>query len=92
MLGTLEAETVGALVAGAPVPADVLAGPGCLPVPALAALGVARVSAGSAIAEAAYGLVARAARELLTDGTYRTLDGGLPYGELNSLLPAAPRD
>ncbi len=59
MLGTLDAETVGALVAGAPVPADVLAGPGCLPVPALAALGVARVSAGSAIAEAAYGLVAR---------------------------------
>ncbi|WP_440102585.1 hypothetical protein [Streptosporangium sp. H16] len=59
--------------------------------PALAALGVARVSAGSSIVEAAYGLVARAARELLTDGTCKALEGGLGYGALNSLLLAGPR-
>ncbi|MEJ3651657.1 hypothetical protein WEH80_01440 [Actinomycetes bacterium KLBMP 9759] len=45
-----------------------------------------RISLGSAIAEAAYGVAARAARELLTTGTYDSVAGGLGYGELNALL------
>ena len=53
---------------------------------ALAALGVARVSAGSGVALAAYAVVRRAARELLDTGTYDAQTGGLGYGELNSLL------
>ncbi|MER5420177.1 isocitrate lyase/phosphoenolpyruvate mutase family protein [Streptosporangium roseum] len=90
VLGALDAETITALVRAVSVPVNVLAGPGTLTVPALAALGVARVSAGSSIAEAAYGLAARAARELLTDGTCGALEGGLEYGTLNSLLLAEP--
>ena len=58
-----------------PVPVNVLIGPGTLPVPALAKAGAARISAGSSIAEAAYGLAARAARELLADGTAQALAG-----------------
>ncbi|MFJ6141039.1 isocitrate lyase/phosphoenolpyruvate mutase family protein [Kitasatospora sp. NPDC092286] len=91
VLGTPNAAAVTALTEAVPVPVNVLAGPGGWAVSALAALGVARVSAGSSIAEAAYGLVARAARELLTDGTCRALEGGLAYGELNALLLAEPR-
>ncbi|MEU2878921.1 isocitrate lyase/phosphoenolpyruvate mutase family protein, partial [Streptomyces sp. NPDC007070] len=61
-------------------------GPGAPPVAELAAVGVARVSAGSGIAEAAYAVVARAARELLDAGTYGAVTDALPYGELNALL------
>jgi 2-methylisocitrate lyase-like PEP mutase family enzyme len=52
-------------VAGArvEVPLNVLAGPGARTVAELARLGVARVSLGSSIAEAAYAVVRRAARE-----------------------------
>ncbi|WP_440066671.1 isocitrate lyase/PEP mutase family protein [Streptosporangium sp. OZ121] len=90
VLGALDAQAVTALVRAVPVPVNVLAGPETLTVPELAALGVARVSAGSSIAEAAYGLVARAARELLADGTCKALEGALGYGALNSLLSAGP--
>lgn len=52
----------------------------------LGALGVARVSLGSWVAEAAYAVVRRAAEEMLREGTYTSLAGSLPYGELNALL------
>jgi 2-methylisocitrate lyase-like PEP mutase family enzyme len=64
----------------------VLVGPGAPAVGELAALGVARVSAGSALAQAVHGLVHRAARELLDAGTYGELAGGSGYEELNALL------
>ncbi|MFJ1704635.1 isocitrate lyase/phosphoenolpyruvate mutase family protein [Kitasatospora sp. NPDC088346] len=86
VLGAFDERTVAALVAAVPVPLNLLTGPGALPVATLAALGVARVSAGSAIAEAAYALVARAARELLTDGTTTALADGLAWGALNTTL------
>ncbi|MGW5932377.1 hypothetical protein ACWF2L_40005 [Streptomyces anulatus] len=50
----------------------------------------ARISAGSSIAEAAYGLVRRAARELLEEGTTSTLEGGFDYTTLNRLFLAEP--
>jgi 2-methylisocitrate lyase-like PEP mutase family enzyme len=50
------------------------------------ALGVARVSLGPVIAEAAYAVVRNSARELLAAGTYTTLAGALDYGNLNRLL------
>jgi 2-methylisocitrate lyase-like PEP mutase family enzyme len=84
--GVTDPETIAALVAGVPVPLNVLAGPGAPPVPELAKLGVARVSLGSSIAEAAYAVADRAARELLTTGTYAALAGALDYGRLNALL------
>ncbi|MFD9425482.1 MULTISPECIES: isocitrate lyase/phosphoenolpyruvate mutase family protein [unclassified Streptomyces] len=90
VLGAFDEATVSALADGVPVPLNLLTGPGALPVPTLAKLGVARVSAGSAIAEAAYALVDRSARELLTTGTSTTLADGLDYGTLNATMPGAP--
>ncbi|MFJ5547594.1 isocitrate lyase/phosphoenolpyruvate mutase family protein [Streptomyces sp. NPDC093225] len=89
VLGTLRADEVRALVSASPLPVNVSAGPGSLPVAELAAAGAARISAGAALAEAAYGLAARAARELLTEGTTTSLEGGLDYPTLNTLLLAS---
>ncbi|MFI1564876.1 isocitrate lyase/phosphoenolpyruvate mutase family protein [Streptomyces sp. NPDC020490] len=88
--GVVDPETVGLLADGVDGPLNVTADPGAPPVAELAALGVARVSAGSSIAQAAYALARRAARELLGAGTYGSLADGMDYGELNSLLAAAP--
>ncbi|MET7574325.1 isocitrate lyase/phosphoenolpyruvate mutase family protein [Streptomyces sp. NPDC005492] len=84
--GAVDPGTVKELADGIDAPLNVLVGHGAPPVAELAALGVARVSAGSTVALAAYAVVRRAARELLDTGTYDTLRGGLGYGELNSLL------
>ncbi|WP_217552485.1 isocitrate lyase/phosphoenolpyruvate mutase family protein [Streptomyces sp. GbtcB6] len=84
--GVVDPETVKALVEGVDGPLNVLVGPGAPAVAELAALGVARVSAGSGLAEAAHASVRCAARELLDAGTYGALAGGLGYGELNTLL------
>ncbi|MER5915054.1 isocitrate lyase/phosphoenolpyruvate mutase family protein [Streptomyces sp. NPDC001982] len=84
--GAVDPETVKALADGIDGPLNVMVGPGAPTVAELAALGVARVSAGSGLAQAAYAVVRRAARELLDGGTYDALAGGLDYGELNSLL------
>jgi len=86
VLGVLDAASVTALAGAVPVPVNVLIGPRTLPVPALAQAGAARISAGSSIAEAAYGLAARAAQEMLADGTAQALAGGLDYAALNALL------
>lgn len=86
--GAVDPETVRLLVDGVDGPLNVLAGPGAPPVTELAALGVARVSTGSALAQAAHALVRRAARELLDTGTYGGLAESLDYGELNSLFGA----
>jgi 2-methylisocitrate lyase-like PEP mutase family enzyme len=86
VLGALDAASITALAGAVPVPVNVLIGPRTLPVPALAAAGAARISAGSSIAEAVYGLAARATHELLADGTAQALAGGLDYAALNALL------
>ncbi|MFE6332336.1 isocitrate lyase/phosphoenolpyruvate mutase family protein [Streptomyces sp. NPDC057798] len=87
--GAVDPGTVKLLVDGIDAPVNVMAGPGAPTVSELASLGVARVSVGSAIAQAVHALVRRAARELLGAGTYGTLAGGADYGELNSLLGGA---
>ncbi|MEV7005782.1 isocitrate lyase/phosphoenolpyruvate mutase family protein [Streptosporangium sp. NPDC051022] len=84
--GVVDPETVSALVKAIPAPLNILAGPGAPTIAELGALGVARVSVGSSVAQAAYGLVRGAARELLTSGTYTTLDQPFGFGELNALL------
>jgi 2-methylisocitrate lyase-like PEP mutase family enzyme len=84
--GVTDPAIVSALAEGVRAPLNVLAGPGASTVGDLARLGVARVSLGSSIAEAAYAVVRRGAREVLTTGTYGTLAGALDYGELNDLL------
>ncbi|WP_405652989.1 isocitrate lyase/phosphoenolpyruvate mutase family protein [Streptomyces sp. RK9] len=84
--GAVAPDTVKALVEGVDGPLNVMVGPGAPTVAELAGLGVARVSVGSGIAQAVHALVRDAARELLTEGTYASLAGGLDYGELNGLL------
>jgi 2-methylisocitrate lyase-like PEP mutase family enzyme len=83
--GVVDPVTIKALVDG-PLPLNVMAHPGAPTVAELAALGVARISVGSGIAQAAYGLAARAAREVLESGTYESLTEAMGYGELNDLL------
>lgn len=70
-------------------PLKVLVGPGALPVAEPAAPGVARASAGSGLAQAAYAVVRRAARELLDVGTDDAQRGGLDYGERAQLAAGA---
>lgn len=84
--GAVDPGTVKELVGGVDGPLNVMAGPGAPPVADLAALGVARVSVGSGIAQAAHALVRRAARELLERGTYGALTDALDHGEVNALL------
>ena len=83
--GVVDLDLIRALAAG-PLPLNVMAGPGAPDVAALAAAGAVRISVGSAIAEAAYGLAASAAHELLTAGTYTSMSGALDYGRLNELV------
>jgi 2-methylisocitrate lyase-like PEP mutase family enzyme len=89
--GAVDPVTVKALVEGIEGPLNVLVGPGAPSVAALAALGVARVSAGSSIAQAAHALVRRAARELLGTGTYGTLAETFDYAGLNTLMTSRVR-
>lgn len=86
--GAVDPGTVKALVAGVDGPLNVMAGHGAPSVAEFAGLGVARISVGAGIAQVAHAVVRRAARELLAEGTYTSLAGGLDYGELNSLLGA----
>jgi 2-methylisocitrate lyase-like PEP mutase family enzyme len=62
------------LLASVDLPVNVLAGPATPPVAELAALGVKRISVGGAFAFAAYGAAAKAADELLSEGTYGFMD------------------
>ncbi|MFD3697313.1 isocitrate lyase/phosphoenolpyruvate mutase family protein [Streptomyces sp. NPDC058646] len=84
--GVTDPATVAELAQGIDAPLNVLAAPGAPTVAELGALGVARVSLGSWVAEAAYAVVRRATEELLSGGTYGSLTESLPYGELNALL------
>jgi 2-methylisocitrate lyase-like PEP mutase family enzyme len=84
--GVTDPATVAALVDRIDAPVNVMAGPGAPSIPELAALGVARISLGSSVAQAAYGLVARAAAAAFGDGGYAPLAGAADYGTLNALL------
>jgi 2-methylisocitrate lyase-like PEP mutase family enzyme len=84
--GVTDPALIAALADAIDAPLNVLAGPGAPPVAELAAAGAARISVGSAIADAAYALADRAARELLTAGTYEALAARLGFGPLNSLM------
>lgn len=84
--GVTDLEIVAELAKGIAAPLNVLVGPGAPAVDELAKAGVARISLGSAVAEAAYAVAQRAAVELLTSGTYDSVEGGIEYGELNALF------
>jgi 2-methylisocitrate lyase-like PEP mutase family enzyme len=81
-------EDVATLVRSVGRPVNVLMGmPGMnLSVTQLAAMGVKRITVGSALARAAFGGFLRAAREILDKGTFRFNDEAAPSQEINSLL------
>ena len=89
MPGVLDLATIALLVQRSPLPVSVMTGPGGPTVGELAAVGVRRVGVGTAIAEAAYGLVQRAAVELLLEGTCKAIRDHLTYVELSALAQGA---
>jgi 2-methylisocitrate lyase-like PEP mutase family enzyme len=84
--GVTDPEIVKALAEGISAPLNVMAGPGAPTVAELAELGVARISLGAAVAQAAYAVAAAATRELLTEGTYTSVADAFDYFKLNDLL------
>lgn len=88
--GAASEGAIRALVKGVPVPVNIMVGPGSIDANELGRLGVARVSLGSAAAQAAYAVAQRAALELFSKGTYDSLVDGLDYGQLNDLVASSP--
>lgn len=84
--GVTDPAVVAELAAGLSVPLNVMAGPGAPPVAELGALGVARVSLGSGVAQAAYAAARQAALDLHGTGGYDSLARAVPYGDLDGLL------
>ncbi len=78
-----------AIASAVPLPLNILARPGLPAGPALAALGVRRLSAGSDVAEVAYGRMAAAAAAFLRDGSSDVfVEGAMPYAQIQALIAA----
>ncbi|KOV60583.1 isocitrate lyase/PEP mutase family protein [Streptomyces sp. MMG1121] len=86
--GLVDLDAVAELVRRSPLPVNVMAGPGAPPVAAFEAVGVRRVSVGTALAQTAYGAIQRAAAELLEAGTYDAMAGAADFGTVNSAVSA----
>jgi 2-methylisocitrate lyase-like PEP mutase family enzyme len=84
--GLRDPETIGKIIRELDFPVNILVGPGSPSIPELQKLGVARVSLGSSAMRATLGLARQIAKELQTSGTYQTLEGAPPHGEVNKLL------
>ncbi|SBW25056.1 carboxyvinyl-carboxyphosphonatephosphorylmutase [Candidatus Protofrankia californiensis] len=84
--GLPDAEAIRAVCSSVGKPVNVLAGPATGSVAELAALGVRRVSVGSAFARAAFGGLLAAATEVVEHGTFGFPAGIPTYARMNSLL------
>ncbi len=84
--GLPDAEAIRAVCSSVGKPVNVLAGPAAGSVAELAALGVRRVSVGSAFARAAFGGLLAAATEVVEHGTFGFPAGTPTYARMNSLL------
>jgi 2-methylisocitrate lyase-like PEP mutase family enzyme len=91
--GLVTTDDIAAVVRSVDRPVNVLMGrPGQgLDVAALAALGVKRVSVGSALARVAVGAFLRAARELHDHGTFGFATDAVAYPEINAMFAATPK-
>jgi 2-methylisocitrate lyase-like PEP mutase family enzyme len=71
-------------------PLNILGTPAAPPIPDLERMGVRRVSVGSGIARAAYGLARRIAAELGEKGTYELMaEGAISYAEMQRMFGTA---
>jgi 2-methylisocitrate lyase-like PEP mutase family enzyme len=85
--GVKDPDAIRELAAGSSLPLNVLVVPGLASIDELAVLGVARVSAGSQIAQAAASLARRSALEFLESGRYDTMqERDVDYATLNALF------
>jgi 2-methylisocitrate lyase-like PEP mutase family enzyme len=87
--GVIEADTIRVLAGSIAGPLNILMKPGAPTVPELARLGVARVSLGPYIAQAALEATRRAAGEVLGPGTYQSLMGIPAFAEVNRMFDRA---
>lgn len=89
-MGLTDRASISRFVKALDFPVNVMVRKGLPPVPELKRLGVARVSFGPSASYAAMGLLKRASREVLENGTYGALvEGAIGFDELNAL--AVPR-
>jgi 2-methylisocitrate lyase-like PEP mutase family enzyme len=86
--GLVDLGTIAELAAG-PLPVAVMVWAGAPTVADLRSAGAVRISLGSAIAQAAYAVAARAATELLTVGTYESTADAIPYDTMNTAIREA---
>jgi len=86
--GLTKAEDIRTVCAAVRKPVNVVMGLRSAPfsVAQLAALGVRRISVGSALSRAALGAFVRAAREIRQHGTFHFAEDALPYTEANDLV------
>lgn len=85
--GVTTVADIQALVTGQPLPLNVMARPTLPSLDELQRLGVRRISAGSAISEAAWGRAKRAAAGFLAHGAGDELfEGATPYPEINGAM------
>lgn len=84
--GISDAPTIARLTKDLHCPINILAAPTTPSTRELQSLGVARVSIGSGAMRASLGTLRRFAEELKLTGSYKNLDGAIPYSELNELM------
>ena len=86
--GVIDTATIAELVNGIEGPLNIMAMAGAPSAKQLGKIGVARVSVGPWIAQAALAAAQRAARELVEQGTYTSLEASLPFAELQGMFAA----
>ena len=84
--GVIDRETIAALVSGVGGPLNIMAMPGAPSTAELGQLGVARVSVGPTLTQAAFATVSRVTHELLEQGTYGKLEDMLSFSDVRQLL------
>ena len=84
--GLRDLETIARLVRELGHPVNILAGPGSPSIPELQKIGVARASLGSSAMRATLGLARRIAQEVLTTGTYKSLEGAPSHTDVNRMM------
>jgi 2-methylisocitrate lyase-like PEP mutase family enzyme len=84
--GVIDISTIAELVKTIEGPLNIMAMPGEPSAKQLGEIGVARVSVGPWIAQAALTAAQRAACELVEQGTYTSLEASLPFAELNAMF------
>lgn len=80
-------DDIAAVIAAVNHPVNILMGAqGATTVAALSALGVKRISTGSALSRAAYGAFLHAAREMSEQGTFAFADEAVSFREISAML------